>query len=109
MHTLLVSVRLGALFAAAAFASPCLGDPQVDCSEGGRVQYELNVCADRAADSAEKLLNEVLVYVARFDKDKWTKKYGRTDLRLKAQSAWAKYREAQCRYDEGNGSSSPMR
>ena len=103
MRVLIFSAVLALASSGAAFAQD---DPEVDCAQA-MTQMELNICADRDYEAADKELNvvyrEAMTNQKLIDKDAAAMGpdyVGAVDALKKAQRAWIDYRDGHC---EGMG------
>ncbi|HEX8044751.1 lysozyme inhibitor LprI family protein [Rhizobium sp.] len=99
------------LMCGSAFAQ---NDPQVDC-DNAETQPDLNVCSQRAYDTADKALNEqykkTRAAMVAIDDDLDADLKGAEKELLKAQRAWLDYRDGQCEaegFQAAGGSLRPM-
>ena len=89
-------MRLALTLTALAFAAPALAQ-NIDCKDA-ITQMEMNICAGKDYQAADKRLNKVYgkLLAASDDKDK--------ELLRKAERAWITFRDTQCEY-QASGSS----
>lgn len=101
MHSLLPPVMIIALLLSApAYAGKQqTPEPEVDCDNAGST-YEMNVCAGREFEAADKELNDVYKRALAAVPDMATERpYDATswaDALRKSQRAWLAYRDAEC-------------
>jgi uncharacterized protein YecT (DUF1311 family) len=117
-----MSVRLlasAAFFAAtlaggAAFAQSDTDEPKIDCSKA-EAQTDLNICAARDFDTADKALNaqykKTRAAMVAIDGDLDSDIKGAEKALVKAQRAWVDYRDGECEaagFQARGGSMEPM-
>ncbi len=102
------------LMCGAAFAQSDADEPQIDCSKA-EAQTDLNICAARDFDTADKALNaqykKTRAAMVAIDADLDNDMKGAEKALLKAQRAWVDYRDGECEaagFQARGGSMEPM-
>jgi uncharacterized protein YecT (DUF1311 family) len=82
------------VIAAALFAAPAMAqdDKKIDCANA-QVQFEMNICANRAYEAADKSLNEIYLKILASEDAS-----GKNRLKA-AQRAWLKFRDLECDFE----------
>lgn len=96
---------LTSLLPPAGVSQPETPTQSIDCSEGGRSQREMNICAERAATAAEARLESLLDELReKLDEARW-------DELQRLQGRWAQLVEEDCAWQRtffAGGSVAPM-
>ena len=103
-----------ALISGAAFAQSGADEPSIDCSKA-EAQTDLNICAERDFDKADKALNaqykKTRAAMVAIDADLDNDMKGAEKALIKAQRAWVDYRDGECEgegFQARGGSMEPM-
>lgn len=115
LKLLVPAVAIAAVFVCGpAFAQSGTDDAKVDCANTS-VQSELNICADRAFDKADKALNvqykKARAAMVALDANLSGELKGAEKALVKAQRAWVDYRDGECEsqgFQMRGGSAEPM-
>ncbi|WP_404944582.1 lysozyme inhibitor LprI family protein [Rhizobium rhizogenes] len=102
------------LMCGATFAQSDADEPKIDCSKA-EAQTDLNICAARDFDAADKALNaqykKTRAAMVAIDADLDNDMKGAEKALLKAQRAWVDYRDGECEaagFQARGGSMEPM-
>ncbi|MBB5572685.1 MULTISPECIES: lysozyme inhibitor LprI family protein [Rhizobium] len=102
------------LMCGSAYAQNDPDEPEVDCANA-QTQMDMNICAQRDYDKADKALNEqykkTRAAMVATDADLEDDQKGAEKALVKAQRAWVDYRDGQCEaegFEARGGTMEPM-